>query len=107
MRSCLALGKGQEAVVAARAACRARPEDAGLMANLGLALLVAGDVDAALDVTRKALDLSPGDEITRSLLQGIEAIKDGKAPLPPRWPERPILLPEEQTEPNGVLNRSH
>lgn len=85
MRVCLALGKGPEAVEVARRACGIRPEDPGLMANLGLALMVRGDIDEALAVTRKALSLAPDDEITRSLSQQVEDVRDGRAERPTRW----------------------
>ena len=87
MRVCLALGKGVEAVEVAEQACRVRPDDPGLMANLGLAMMVAGDVDNALVVVRKALELAPDDEITRALLDGLQAIMAGKAKRPEKWTE--------------------
>ena len=98
MRSCLALGKGREAVEAAERACRNRPEDPGLLANLGLALLIAGDVDESLSVTRRALGLAQDDAITRSLLRGIEDVKGGKVKPPERWAEDRV---SPNTRPDG------
>src|SRR5262249_14129736 len=47
MRACLELGDGAEGVRAARRGCELAPDNAGLRSNLGLALLIAGDVDSA------------------------------------------------------------
>lgn len=86
MRACLQLGKGDEGVAVAWHACQIRQNDAGLLANLGLAMLIAGQVDEALTVTQQAVEFSPDDEITRNLLQGILDIKDGKADRPTKLP---------------------
>jgi hypothetical protein len=88
MHTCLALGKGKEAVKVAQHAASLRPEDSGLEANLALALLVAGRVDDALATAQSALDRSPDDEITKTLLGVITDVKDGKRDRPTRWPEQ-------------------
>ena len=87
MHNCLALGKGEEAVKVAEHAVSLKPDDAGLEANLALALLVAGRVDDALATAQSALDRSPNDEITKTLLGVIKDVKDGKRDRPTRWPE--------------------
>jgi hypothetical protein len=51
---CLHLGKFTEAVEAARRAVRVKRSEPGLQANLALALLLAGDVDEALDQAEQA-----------------------------------------------------
>lgn len=63
--ACLALGKGAEAVRAATYNCKLYPENAGLKANLGLALLVADRVDDAVATTQAALEMSPTTESPR------------------------------------------
>jgi tetratricopeptide (TPR) repeat protein len=84
--SCLAVGKGEEAVAAARVTSSLDPGDFGLLANLGLALLVAGDLDEALKISREALAKQPDDIKTRKLLSWIEEVMAGKAPRPDRYP---------------------
>ena len=81
------LGKSREAVDAARHAVALVPDNAGLKANLGLALLVHGDVEEALRTTKAALSAAPDDPITKNLLGLIEDVRDGKRPRPTRWPE--------------------
>src|SRR5262245_39736714 len=51
---CLQLGQFREAVEAARLAVRADRSDPGLLANLALALVLAGDVAEALDLAEQA-----------------------------------------------------
>jgi hypothetical protein len=94
MRACLGLGRGDEAVMAARQACSSRPDDAGLLANLGLVLLVAGDVEEASVVTQWALALGPEGEITRALLRGIQDVKEDRATRPTHWPDDSCPPPE-------------
>lgn len=84
--ACLALGEGEEAARAALQICRAHPEDAGLRANLGLALLVAGRVEEALEAAREALGLSPDDRITQNLCGLIEDVRAGRRPRPTQLP---------------------
>ncbi len=56
----LALDRADEAVAALRAALRARPEDAGTLANLALALERAGDGNAAGLIWWRLILLAPG-----------------------------------------------
>ena len=79
---CLQLGTFKEAVEAARLAVRVERSDPGLQANLALALLLAGDVDDALDQAEQAVARSPGDEINRNLLAVIQEVKDGRRRQP-------------------------
>jgi Flp pilus assembly protein TadD len=79
---CLHLGKYAEAVAAGRLAMRVKRSDPGLQANLALALLLAGDVDDALDQAEQAVARSPGDEINRNLLAVIQEVKDGRRRQP-------------------------
>jgi tetratricopeptide (TPR) repeat protein len=79
---CLELGKFPEAVEAARLAVRIERSDPGLQANLALALLLAGDVDEALDQAEQAAARNSRDEINRYLLAIIREVKDGRRPQP-------------------------
>jgi tetratricopeptide (TPR) repeat protein len=84
--ACLALGKGTEAVRAASYNCKLHPEDAGLKANLGLALLVADRVDDAIATASAALTMKPDDRITQALLDYVNEVKAGRRPRPTRYP---------------------
>jgi Flp pilus assembly protein TadD len=66
--------------------CEQNPDNAGLNANLGMSHLIAGDVDAALTVTREALAMDPSDEITRSLLEWITDAAEGRRKRPTKYP---------------------
>lgn len=79
---CFELGKFWEAVEAARMAVRVERADPGLQANLALALLLAGDVDEALDQAEQAVARNPRDEINRNLLTIVQEIKEGRRPQP-------------------------
>ena len=83
---CLALGRGEEAVAIASKAMELDPRDAGLQANLGLALLVAGNVAGAERAARAALERAPEDEITRGLLSLIGDVQARRRARPTRWP---------------------
>src|SRR4051812_45923852 len=56
---CLHLSKFPEAVEAAQLALLLKRTDPGLQANLALALLLAGDVDGALDYAEEAVARDP------------------------------------------------
>jgi len=55
------------------------------MANLGLAYLINGEIDNAEDITRKAINLDPLDEINKRVLDIIEEVKSGKRPQPKKY----------------------
>jgi tetratricopeptide (TPR) repeat protein len=82
MNSCLELGKAGEGVSVAQAAVQLEPKDAGLWANLGLALLLDAQLPRAKQATEKALELDPSDSITRSLLRMISLVQSGRRPQP-------------------------
>ena len=79
---CLHLGKFPEAVEAAQLALLLKRSDPGLQANLALALLLAGDVDGALDYAEEAVARDPEDEINRNLLAVIREVKEGRRQQP-------------------------
>jgi Flp pilus assembly protein TadD len=80
--TCLHLGRHAEAVTVARLAMQITRSDPGLQANLALALLLAGDMDEALDQAEQAAARSPEDEINRNLLAIIQEVKDGRRRQP-------------------------
>jgi tetratricopeptide (TPR) repeat protein len=80
--TCLHLGRHAEAVTAARLAMQLKRSDPGLQANLALALLLAGDMDEALDQAEQAAARTPEDEINRNLLAIIQEVKDGRRRQP-------------------------
>lgn len=83
---CLALGRGEQAVAVCERNCMLHPEDAGLRSNLALSCVIAGDMTRAkLEVTR-AVEMDPGDKITRVLETMIDDIASGKRPRPTRYP---------------------
>ena len=83
---CMRLGMAEEGVRVAREVHGRFPEDAGLQANLALALLIAGAVEEALAVGQSALARDPADGITRSLVDYIRQVKAGQVPRPTRMP---------------------
>ena len=80
----LKLGKGAEAVEAAKTAVSRNPDDAGLIANLALALLIGGDVGEAREVCEAAYRMSPDDKVTRNLRKWIKEVQNGKKVRPTR-----------------------
>lgn len=84
MLECLQTQRMNEGVEVARATSSRTPRDAGLRANLGLALLMAGRIEEAADATAAALQLSSSDPITRDLLRVIQEVRAGKRAKPRR-----------------------
>lgn len=81
----LNLGKGEEGVEVAKHALSLKPNNPGLMANLGLAYLINGEIDNAEDITKKAINLDPLDEINKRVLNIIEEVKSGKRAQPIKY----------------------
>ena len=73
-------GATSEAVAAAGQVADSNPSNAGLLSNLGLALLADGKVPQAREVTERALAMAPSDRITRSLLEEIIQVQAGRTP---------------------------
>ena len=59
-----------------------KPGDAGLTANLALALLIGGKLDEAADAVTNALAISPKDNISRNLKEIITEVQSGHRPQP-------------------------
>lgn len=81
----LNLGKGEEGVEIAKHALTLKPNNPGLMANLGIAYLINGEIDNAEDITRKAINLDPLDKINKQVLEIIEEVKSGRRPQPKKY----------------------
>jgi hypothetical protein len=86
VEECIALGRGPEAVDVATALTGRFPNDAGLVANRALALLVNGAVDDARVEVDRALEMSPGDQVTINLRTLIEGVVHGVVTRPATWP---------------------
>jgi Flp pilus assembly protein TadD len=84
MFECLDLGRVQEGIAAAEHAVALEPKEPGLLANLGLAYLVAARNDEALKKAEEALALDPGDKVTQAVVRVIREVVSGKRPQPKR-----------------------
>ena len=82
MFECLKLGRTDKAIAAARHSVALKPNDAGLVANLALALLIGAKLDEAAETIARALTLSPNDEISHSLKNRIRDVQTGRKPQP-------------------------
>ena len=83
---CIALGLGKEAVALGRRSCALDPTDAGLRANLALALVVSGDMQGASDECAQARAADPDDPVTRGLEAMINDVVAGRRERPTRYP---------------------
>lgn len=82
MFECLNLGDGVEGLRAARHALSLNPSDAGLHANMALALVIAGKPTEALAAIDEALRIDPRDQISQNVRKVVVKIIDGTKPLP-------------------------
>lgn len=76
------LGVAADAVLYSRAAIAAAPEDAGLVANLALALLIDGQVGEARHAAGEACSRAPQDSASRRVLELVEEVAAGRRPMP-------------------------
>lgn len=76
------MGAYAEAVQVARHGCGAAPEDAGLRANLALAHLLGGELDAALEAAQAAVRMDGEDEINRNVLELVQEVHEGRRKPP-------------------------
>jgi Flp pilus assembly protein TadD len=81
---CIALGYGQEAIAVTAAMVRLAPDNAGLIGNHALALLIGGDLDGALREVQRAGRLDPDDEVTLNLRNLIDDVRAGRVQAPSR-----------------------
>jgi tetratricopeptide (TPR) repeat protein len=83
---CLALGRGDLAVMVSERNCSLHPKDAGLRANLALSLMIAGDMERAKAEAARALEMDPADKISRALASMIDDVIAGKRPRMTKYP---------------------
>jgi tetratricopeptide (TPR) repeat protein len=60
------------------------PGNAGLVANLALAHMLSGDDTHAIECAERAVCTTPGDEISRTVLEFVRAVADGRRARPKR-----------------------
>jgi Flp pilus assembly protein TadD len=82
MLTCLDTKRADEAVEIAEHGVRLAEEDAGLKANLALALLCAGRLSGAETAIDAAIQQDPHDEISLTIKRLIGEIKRGERKLP-------------------------
>jgi Flp pilus assembly protein TadD len=82
MFECLEVGRISEAVAAAEHAVSLNPRDPGLLANLALALTIAGQTSEALSKVKESISIDPSDKITVNLNRVIYDIIEGRRPQP-------------------------
>lgn len=75
-------GKSAEAVKVAEQTSEGAPSDAGLVANLAMARLLAQDVPGALLSAERAVSMAPDDPISRSVLNVVQSCAAGVRPIP-------------------------
>lgn len=78
----LALGLFADGAKVAVEVAQRAPQDAGLRANLALALVLAGDLPGAQEAITTALRLDPDDTISQALERRIGEIARGERPRP-------------------------
>ena len=76
------MGDGPAAVRFTRAAIASKPEDAGLVSNLALALLISGEIEQAKTAAAEAHARAPDDPITRTVHRIVDEVAEGKRPRP-------------------------
>ena len=86
------VGDAPAAVRYARAAVALAPSDGGLLANLGLALLIAGDLEGAKRAADEACAPSPEDVISRQAQRLIDEVVTGQRPAPNSGAELGLVL---------------
>jgi tetratricopeptide (TPR) repeat protein len=79
---CLALGVGETALKFAEAASNLAPENAGLLSNLALALVLNGQVPKAANTAGLAIAKDPDNPICMHVFQYINDIQTGAIPHP-------------------------
>ncbi len=76
------VGNGTAATRFAEAALGLSPDDAGLMANHALALLIAGDALSARRTIQKSIERDASDQVSRRVAEIIEEVVSGQRPQP-------------------------
>lgn len=83
---CCINGRGAEAVQVSSKVLALKPEDAGLLSNHALALLLAGEIGRARFFAAKATSAAPENRAANGVAQVIEDVIAGKMPPPKKWP---------------------
>lgn len=78
----LGLGEAEKALTYANTARELKPDDAGLLANLALALLLNKRGDEALSTIREACRRNPEDPVNKNVLTFVQEVVSGKKPYP-------------------------
>jgi len=89
MFECLETEHVPEGITVAEHAATLRPQEAGLVANLALAYVIAGRTNEALSKVEESLALDPNDKVTASLQRVIREIIEGKRPQPKKLSDLP------------------
>jgi tetratricopeptide (TPR) repeat protein len=76
------MGDGPAAVRFTKAAIASKPEDAGLVSNLALALLIHGEIAQARAAAAEAHTRAPHDPITKTVHRIVDEVAQGKRPRP-------------------------
>lgn len=79
---CLHLGRFEDAIAANQQAIQSSPADAGLLANLALAYLLAGKLKMAQVAVKQSLVMAPKDSITIYVDRIISEVQAGKRSQP-------------------------
>jgi tetratricopeptide (TPR) repeat protein len=83
---CCINGRGAEAVQISNRVLALRPDDAGLLSNHALALLLAGEVGRARFFAARATSAAPDNRAAHGVAQVIEDVIFGRMPRPTKWP---------------------
>jgi len=67
-------GRGRDAIRFAEAAIRVKPDDAGLLDNLALALLISGNLEMARAKAQEAVAANKVDDISKNVFEVIDYI---------------------------------
>jgi tetratricopeptide (TPR) repeat protein len=83
---CCINGRGMEAVQVSGKVLALKQEDAGLLSNHALALLLAGEVGRARFFAARATAAAPDNRAAQGVAQAIEDVISGRMPCPKKWP---------------------
>jgi len=93
---CLELGRFDEAVEVARSSAGLAPDNAEVLGNLSVALLMAGDMDLARKSIDAAIRIDPGDQINKNVKRIIGQVASGKRPAPSKLSDLTKPIPRKK-----------
>jgi tetratricopeptide (TPR) repeat protein len=82
MTEYLEVGKTAEALLIANKILNQMPQDAGLVADIGLVFLMNGQIKEAKQKIKQSLSIDGQDQITKNLLKLVEEVESGKRKPP-------------------------